>query len=60
MEKVNNPSDKKHVVVQNGQRVTGCLEAQEAQTIAANMNKLNENVGNSSTGKAKVVQNLCG
>jgi hypothetical protein len=57
-----NPADGKHIVIQNGQRVTGPLTQQEAATEAERRNKLVE----SSSGpvpenkQAQVKQNLFG
>lgn len=57
-----NPADGKHVVIQNGQRVTGNLSAQEAQEEANRRNQLQEQSGQKvpEGQKATVKQNLFG
>jgi len=57
-----NPADGKHVVVQNGQRVTTTMSEAEARAEAARRNQLTEAQGGQvpEAKKAKVVQNLCG
>lgn len=62
MKDPNNPADGTHVVIQNGQRASGPLNAQEAQQEAARRNALNERAGNKvpEGQKATVKQNLFG
>ncbi len=57
-----NPADGKHVVIQNGQRVTGALNAQEAQEEAKRRNQLQEQSGQKvpEGQRATVKQNLFG
>jgi hypothetical protein len=58
----NNPADGKHVVIQNGQRVTGPVSADEAQKEAARRNKLTEQTGQQvpEGQRARVAQNIFG
>ncbi len=58
----NNPADGKHVVIQNGQRVTGPVSAEEAAQEAARRNKLNEQSGQQvpEGQRARVAQNIFG
>ena len=62
MENPTNPADGKHVVIQNGQRVTGPTTQQEAQAEANRRNKLAESSGKSvpEQKQAQVKQNLFG
>ena len=62
METPANPADGKHVVIQNGQRVTGPTSQQEAQAEANRRNKLAESDGKAvpETKRAQVKQNLFG
>ena len=62
MENVTNPADGKHVVIQNGQRVTAPMESKEAADAEAlRRNKLAESSGTvSEHQRASVKQNLCG
>lgn len=63
MDNVNNPADGKHVVIQDGQRVTAPMESKEAaEAEAKRRNKLAESSGQSvpETKQATVKQNLCG
>ncbi len=62
MSNPNNPNDGKHVVIQNGQRVTTPVSQEEAQREADRLNKLNESSGQTvpEHRRAQVKQNLCG
>lgn len=63
MENVANPADGKHVVIQNGQRVTAPMESKEAADAEARRrNQLAESGGNQvpEQRRAVVKQNLCG
>jgi hypothetical protein len=62
MENPTNPADGKHVVIQNGQRVTGPTSQQEAQAEANRRNKLAESSGKPvpENKQAQVKQNLFG
>ena len=63
MENVTNPADGKHVVIQNGQRVTAPMESKEAADAEAlRRNKLAESTGTTvpENQRASVKQNLCG
>lgn len=61
-ENPNNPADGKHVVIQNGQRVTGPVSAEEARKEAARRNTVNEQRGQQvpEGQRAKVAQNIFG
>ena len=63
MENVSNPADGKHVVIQNGQRVTAPMESKQAAEAEANRrNQLAESRGTKvpESKRAAVKQNLCG
>ena len=62
MSNPNNPNDGKHVVIQNGQRVTVPTSQEEAQRKADEINRLNEGKGQAvpENRRAQVKQNLCG
>jgi hypothetical protein len=62
MENVNNPTDGKFVVIQNGQRVTAPVSQHEAASEAAKRNQLAESNGQPvpENRRAAVKQNLCG
>lgn len=62
MENSINPSDGKHVVIQNGQRITGPLTQQEAKEEAQRRNQLEENQGKPvpESKRAQVKQNIFG
>lgn len=63
MNDVNNPADGKHVVIQNGQRVTTPMESKEAADAEAlRRNKLAESSGQAvpEAQRATVKQNLFG
>ncbi len=57
-----NPNDGKHVVIENGQRVTVPLEKEQAEAEAQRRNKVNESTGQKvpENRRAQVKQNLCG
>ena len=50
--------DKKFIVVENGQRVTGALTSAQAAEEASRRKKLNESTGKTPT--VEVKQNICG
>jgi hypothetical protein len=58
----NNPNDGKHIVVENGQRVTVPMEKEQAEAEAKRRNALNEGSGQKvpENHRAQVKQNLCG
>ena len=62
MENPTNPADGKHIVVQNGQRITGPVSQQEAQAEANRRNKLAESNGKPvpEQKQAQLKQNLFG
>lgn len=62
MENPTNPADGKHVVIQNGQRVTAPTTQQEAQAEADRRNKVVEGSGQRvpENKRAQVKQNLFG
>lgn len=62
MENPRNPADGKHIVIQNGERVTGPMTQQEAETEAQRRNRLAEASGQQvpEGQRAQVKQNLFG
>lgn len=56
----NKTADKTHVVIQDGRRVSGPLNEQEAKQEAERRNRLLETQGKPTSGKAQVKQNLLG
>lgn len=62
MSNPNNPNDGKHVVIENGQRVTAPMEKEQAEAEAQRRNKLTEASGQKvpENRRAQVKQNLCG